>query len=159
MPDPQRELDLLRRRALGWGPACELIDPGDLGRDVRLADGPGGLDLARVEALDNLGQALAVALTTLRGSDVFNVAFGFDGLNALAEETDPVMVRERVRVSVIQVLRKDARVRRILDVQLADGRLETPSRGPAGQLDVRVVFETISGDQATVDLGRLLSDA
>jgi hypothetical protein len=63
MPDPARDQQLLRNRLLGWAPASEPLDqagpaeagssraltgPTTLGRDLRLARGPGGLDLARV---------------------------------------------------------------------------------------------------------------
>lgn len=156
MANGEREREIFRRRVLGWGLRCDEIMPGvDLGRDLVLGTGPNGRDLQRVAALDNLGQGLAIALTTLLGSDIFNTDFGFDGLNALVEETNPVMARERVRVAVIQVLRKDPRIRRIVDVKLEDGRLEAPIAG-SRELDVRVVFETVSGDQATVDLGRVI---
>lgn len=153
MADFETERENLRNRILGWSPACELTQPGvDLGRDLRLEAGPNGLDLARVSGVGNLTQSLSIALTTLLGSDVFNTAFGFDGLNALVEESNPVLVRERVRISVIQTLRRDPRVRQIVDVKVEDDRLAgTGSR----ELDVRVVFEVHSGDQLTINLGRL----
>jgi hypothetical protein len=144
-----------RRRLLGWGAALEEILPGiDLGRDIRFERGQRGIDLARVAGDDNLAQDLEVALTTLLGSDIFDTRAGFDGLNALAEETDPLLARERVRVSVVQVLQRDPRVRRILDVQLVDGRLAGLPPG-ARELDVHVAFETVAGDDATLALGRL----
>ena len=154
MIDPERERERLRRRTLGWSLACDEIAPGvDLGRDLRLvADGEGRLDLARTDGIDNLGQSLAIALTTPLGSDVFNLEFGFDGLNALADETLPVLQRERVRVGVINVLRRDPRVRQIVDVKLEDDRLDAPAAG-SRTLEVRVVFETVAGEQAAVDLG------
>lgn len=156
MADREQERELLRQRLLGTGLACALIAPGlDLGRDLELVAGPNGRDLARVTGMDNLGQSLAIALTTRLGSDIFNTGFGFDGLNALAEETDPIIARERVRIAVIQVLRKDPRVRRIVDIKLEDGRLE-PIRAGSRELNVRVVFETVAGNQATVDLGRVV---
>lgn len=147
------EREALRRRVLGVGAACEPIDPGiDLGCDLRLApDADGRLDLARVEGLDNLAQTLSLGLTTLLGSDVFDVRFGFDGLRALAEEHDALLVRERVRVGIVNLLNADPRVRRIVDVELADARL-APLPSGSRALEVRVVFETVSGDQATVDL-------
>jgi hypothetical protein len=147
------EREALRRRVLGVGAACEPIDPGlDVGRDLRMAaDAEGRLDLARVEGLDNLGQVLALGLTTLLGSDVFDVRFGFDGVRAMAEEHDAMLVRERVRVGIVNLLNADPRVRRVVDVELADGRLAAPSSG-SRELEVRVVFEAVSGDQATVDL-------
>ena len=159
MVDQERERELLRERALGWGLACEEVMPGvDLGRDISLIDGPGGLDFARVSAMDNLVQSLKIALTTCLGSDIFNTNFGFDGLNALAEETNPVMVRERVRISIIQLLRNDPRVRNIVDVKLGDERLDS-SVTRDRVLDVRVVFEVVSGDRLTVDLGRVTPNA
>jgi len=165
MADQDRERQLLRDRVLGWAPACDPLDqpggPGDsplrlltgqaeLGRDLRLVVGAHGRDLARVRGLDNLAQSLAIALTTLLGSDLFNTEFGFDGLNALVEETSPLLTRERVRVSIIQVLRRDPRVRQIVDVKLEDGRLNA-----GGALGVRVAFETVTADQAAVTLGSL----
>jgi phage baseplate assembly protein W len=174
MADGTADRELLRTRLLGWSPECDAIEPGvDLGRDLTLVDGPNGRDLGRVTGMDALAQALTVALTTALGSDLFNTQFGFDGLNALVEETNPILAQERIRISVIQVVRADPRVRRIVDVQLVDGRLSAPTaadRGPddadqavrmraARELEVRVGFETISGDQATVDLGRLSLNA
>src|SRR5579871_3817634 len=127
MIDQELEKQILRRRLLGWGLLCEEVMPGmDIGRDLRLVAGPNGADFARLDSLDNLGQDLEVALTTGLGTDIFNTQFGFDGLNALVEETIPIMVRERVRIAVIQVLRKDPRVRNIVDVKIEDGRLDQP---------------------------------
>jgi phage baseplate assembly protein W len=152
---PERERRLARRRLLGWSVACEQIAPGvDLGRDVRLANG----DLVQVTEIDALGQSLQLALTTLLGSDAFNTEFGFDGLNALAEETNPILARERIRVAVITVLRREPRVSRILDVKLSDGRLDR-LRGAARDLDVRVSFETVTGDAETVTLGKVVPNA
>ncbi|MGB3439804.1 MAG: hypothetical protein WBA97_13730 [Actinophytocola sp.] len=154
-----------RDRLLGWGLACPLTMPGiDLARDIEFTGSPGGRDLAVVRGPDNLGQALSVAFTTLRESDVFNTAFGFDGLNALAEPAEPVLARERVRIGVITVLDRDPRVHRIVDVNLDDGRLDP--EGPADDatrealrhartLAVNVQFETVVGDVLAVDLGAL----
>ncbi|PSB46489.1 hypothetical protein C7B80_12945 [Cyanosarcina cf. burmensis CCALA 770] len=156
----------LRRRILGWEFACEPIYPGlDVGRDLKMTVGTNGRDFARVEAMDNLSQSLEIALTTLLGSDIFNTQFGFDGLNALVEETNPVLMRERVRIAIIQVLRKEPRVRRIVDLKLLDARLDPLDTNADNYLsfeerlerwrtlDVRVVFETISGDEASINLG------
>jgi phage baseplate assembly protein W len=151
----EQERKLLQRRLLGWGLTCALIDGGvDLGRDLVLAASGAGRDFAVVEGMDNLGQVLQTALTTPIGGDVFNVDFGFDGLNALAEETVPVLVQERVRVSVVTLLKKDPRVRRIVDVTLEDGRLQNPGSS-IRELDVRVAFETVSADTATLSLGKV----
>ena len=170
MADLELERDAVRRRLLGWSVACDPLLPGvDHGRDLVLQGGDGApLDLARVESMDCLGQSLSIALTTALGSDVFNTSFGFDGLNALVEETEPVLVRERVRVSVVQVLRKEPRIRQILDVNLGDERLRPgpPDPEPADEqarslrsrtLEVSVGFETVSLDHASLGLGRVAS--
>ena len=159
--DAEAQKNLIRRRLLGRGLA--LMRVGDLGRDLTMrADGK---DLAIVDGVDNLAQVLSAAVLTPLGGDVFNTDFGFDGLNALVEETEPALTRERVRISVIQLLRKEPRVRQILDVDLDDGRLRPP-RGdaPVGPPDspradrrrtltVTVGFETVSLDQTSVRLG------
>lgn len=148
-----------QRRALGWGLRCDPIFPGaDLGRDIRLRSGPDGLDLDTVAGVDCLAQDLAVALTTLLGSDVLNTSFGFAGLAAMAEERVPVLVQERLRVAVVGVLARDPRVRRIVDVKFADQRLDAPLPG-SRELAVGVTFETVTDDQVAIDLGRLASSA
>ncbi|GAB3142944.1 hypothetical protein GCM10027290_18460 [Micromonospora sonneratiae] len=166
----QSESDRLARRdrQLGYGLAFPLTMPGlDLARDIEFVETEHGRDLDLVHGLDNLGQALSVALTTLRGSNVFNTEFGFDGLNALAEPIEPVLARERVRIGVIKVLDADPRVHRILDVNLNDGRLDP--RGPdddahraalraSRALSVHVQFQTVAGDQMAVRLGELPID-
>jgi len=165
--DPALEADLRQRKLLGRGLACRRLDPGlDVGRDLLLARGPSGLDIAVVDGMDNLTQCLEVAVTTVLGSDVFNTEFGFDGINALVEETDRVLISERVRVSIIRLLGRDVRVRRIVDLKLIDGRLDRPSADddldPADRLDrwrtveVQVCFETVAGDRALIDLGRVV---
>ena len=157
MADIELERRVRRRRLLGFGLLCAPTQGAlDIGRDLVLAPSGDGStrDLAIVEGIDNLGQALTVALTTPLTGDVFNVDFGFDGLNAIAEETVPIMVQERIRIAVITLLQKDPRVRRIVDVQLQDGRLTNPSNIRA--LDIKVMFDTVSGDTTSLDLGKVL---
>lgn len=167
----EREKELLRNRLLGRSPELEHVNPGiGLGLDLKLEKTGNGLDLAEAKGIGALSQALRVALTTRLGSDVFNTQFGFDGLNALAEETNSVLMRERIRIAVIQVLRKEPRVRRIIDVKLAGGQLEAspatasgaedtgavaPGAGNSRELSVLVAFETINGDQTEIQLGAM----
>jgi phage baseplate assembly protein W len=143
-PNPRRTL---ARRMLGWGPAAPLIEPGDTGRDVVLVprDGSGRLDLACVEGAANLGQDLAVALTTGLGTDPFNSAFGFDGLAAMVDEQTPALVRERMRASVAKTVTRDPRVRTVTAVDVQDG-----SGGPARVLTLRVAVDTIASDVAVM---------
>ena len=159
--DVDREREILRRRLLGRGLAVMPVHGGlDLGRDLVLAaqGDPPARDFVTVAGIDNLAQALTIALTTPLTGDVFNVDFGFDGLNALAEETSPVMVQERIRIAVVTLLKKDPRVRRIVDVQLQDGRLLSPGANTR-ELEVRVVFETITADTTSVELGKVVPNA
>jgi hypothetical protein len=152
------DLDLRRRRLLGWSLALAPTAPGvDIGRDLSLVDGPGGKDFATVEGIDNLSQTLTVAILTPQGGDVFNTSYGFDGLNALVEETDPLMIQERVRVSIIRVVTSDPRVSRIVDVDLADGRLVVPGAATR-ELDVTVAFQAVSGDDASLNLGPVIAN-
>lgn len=146
------------RRAFGHSLACPVVDSGDIGRDLALARGPRGLDLAVIDGIDNLGQALAIAITTALGSDTFNTRFGFDGINALAEEPNALLARERVRVAVIHVLRADPRVRDIVDVKLDDHRLDGLASGTR-TLEVRLVFETITGERVNLNLGGQAANA
>jgi phage baseplate assembly protein W len=151
-----KDQGLLRERVLGWGLACEPVLPGvDLGRDIRIASGPDGADVALVRQMDNFAQSLQIAFTTRLGDDVFNVRFGYDGLNALADETNPIIQRERIRIGVIQLLQKDPRVQRIVDVSFV-----TPSRESriARQAEVRATFETASGESAALTLGKVSSN-
>jgi len=135
------------RRVLGWGLAAPLIDGGDIGRDIVLVKRPGSgkLDLGCVVGGDNLGQDLAMALTTARGSDPFDVSFGFDGLLALVEETEPVMIRERLRASVAKLVAADPRVRTVTAVEVS-----TTGSGNERTLGLEVSVDTIAGDQAAV---------
>lgn len=144
--------DAMRRSLLGRGLRCDPVN--DRGRDLSLRRGANGLlDLDFVEGVDNLSQVLAIAVTTPLGGDVFNVEFGFDGLNALADAEAPILQRERIRVAVVNLLRRDPRVSRVVDVKLLDRRLEAPDTGTSRQLEVRVVFETVSNDRLALTAG------
>lgn len=142
-------------RALGWDLALEpidLIDGAAGGLDLRL-DGP-----VRRGA-DALLQSLTLALVTLRGSDTFNTGFGFAGVAALAEETDPVLRRERLRMSVIAVLQAEPRVGRVVTVRFADevdpdGTPSAPLATPPSRvMAIEAVFVTIAGTRQAITLG------
>ena len=158
------------RRSLGWGLRCEPIAPGvDIGRDLVLAAEPGStaVDLAATAGAENLTQDLSVALTTALGDDVFDTGFGFDGIRALTENIGALMVRERVRVAIIRVLKRDPRVRSIVDLKILDRRLDPTARAPGAPDDpdawrtlrVNVVFETVAGDTNTLSFVTGATDA
>jgi hypothetical protein len=140
-----------------------------LGRAIRLVPvepslgAAGGLDVdlsaaGEVRGQAALGQALTLAMVTLRGSDVFAAGFGFAGLAALATESDPVLRRERLRLAVIDVLRAEPRIRRIVSVRFADetGALrETPGNR---RLEVLAEFETIAATRQVAVLQGEVTD-
>jgi phage baseplate assembly protein W len=152
---------VIQARTLGRGLACVATEPGeDISRDLVLTTGP-VVDLAMVDGIENLDQCLTIALTTGLGSDVFNTAFGFDGLNAMVEETNGALVRERVRVAVINVLSSDSRVRSITDLNVdpspsaASGLTLTEQIAAWRSLNVAVAFQAITGQQAVVTVGQV----
>jgi hypothetical protein len=145
--------DQLHRSLFGLDLATVETLPGqDLGRDLALASS-GACDLATVAGMGNLAQSLTLALTTRLGDDVFDTGYGFDGITALADETDPILQRERIRVGIVSVLQRDSRVRQIIDVMLA-GDVLAQSR----TLAVRVSFRTVAATQVTVSLGPVVSN-
>jgi phage baseplate assembly protein W len=148
----QEERDAVRRRLLGWTLEAAQVEPGDHGRDLVPAKDALGriVDLARLSDIDCLIQSLTVALTTALGSDIFNTKFGFNGLRALTQGTGRTLTAETLRVAVIDVLRAEPRVGRILDVGLPDER--DPS-AKLGNLEVTVAFETVAGERVDLTLG------
>lgn len=155
-PDVTPDLAIRRRRLLGVGVRADLVSSADVARDVTLVPTAAGVDLATVEGVDNLCQCLAVGLTTLRGSDVFNQRFGFLGLTPLTQQTSPVLAREGVRSAVAEFLASDPRVRRIVELQV-DDPLAAPTGASRRVLDVHVAFEAVSGDAAVLGAGGLAS--
>lgn len=141
-----------QRRTLGWGARFDLIAPGlDIGCDLVLrAD---GTDLDLVSGVDLLAQDLRLALTTALGSSVFDTSFGFDGINAIATETDARLTRERVRIAVIRVLQREPRVRRVVDVAFVAPSTELS--GETRVLEVRAVFEVAGGERLSLDIGKV----
>jgi len=133
------------RNILGWGAAAPLIEPGDVGRDLVLVPraGSGRIDLGCVEGALNLGQDLAIALTTGLGTDPFDAGFGFDGLSALVEGQAPSLIRERLRASVAKTVARDPRVRAVTAIEVDDR-----SGGPARVLTLHVAVDTIASEAA-----------
>ena len=143
------------RRILGKGLALQATDPGqDIGLDV--AFGPaadGGRDLATVSGVDALVQDLRVALCTGLGADALNANFGSDAFRAMADESDPVLMRERIRIAVIRVLKADPRIRRVADVRLdGEARQTAAAAGRTTELNVTAVFETALRDISTISI-------
>lgn len=147
------------QRLLGKGLALVPIHPGqDIGLDIAFGPSPsanaspggGGLrDLVTVAGLDTLLQDLTVALSTGLGTEPLNTGFGSDAFRIIAEESDPILLRERIRVAVMRVVAADPRVARLVSVTIDDtAPLERSARRT--DLAVEVVFETILGTRATM---------
>lgn len=145
-----------RRRLLGAGLRADLVSSADVARDISLTATTEGTDLATVSGIDNLCQCLAIGLTTLRGSDVFNQRFGFLGLTPLTQQSSPVLAREGVRSAVAEFLASDPRVRRVVDLQVGNP-MSAPSGANRRALGVRINFETVSGETAAMTSGGLAS--
>jgi phage baseplate assembly protein W len=148
MANDERDLrEDLADRYFGKGMRLASTAPDSLGLDVVLEEGPSGRRLAFVSGGDNLGQDLRVALLTVTGSDVFNVAFGFDGIRVLTGGVEPSMTAEMLRLSVLKTVSLDPRIRRVLDVRMAE--TEPGSR----HWKVEVELQTVLGEVLELVLG------
>jgi phage baseplate assembly protein W len=151
---PPGDDSAVRRRALlGIGVRADLVSTIDTARDLVLRTAATGVDLALVDGVDTLDQDLAIGLTTLRGSDPFNLQFGFLGLRPLVDQTSPVLAREALRAAVVQLVAADPRVRRVVDATVS------PPHKASRVMNVTVTFESVTGDPVTVDTGGLASGA
>lgn len=147
---------VVRRRALlGVGVRADLVTSADTARDLVLRSTATGVDLDLVEGVDALCQDLSIGLTTLRGSDPFNLQFGFLGLTPMVQQTSPVLAREGLRSAVVEMVASDPRVRRVVDLSAPAPESDRVSR----RLDVTVSFEAVTGDPVTLNAGGLASGA
>lgn len=123
------------RRILNWGPRIDPIHDGALQYgDIALADTGGGRDLVLTEGVDNLHQQIGAAIVTALGADPMNVGYGFAGYAAIAEETNPMMRREKLRFAVLAVLNADPRVKQVLRV-LIGAEIEAFRAGTSAPAD------------------------
>lgn len=114
------------RRLLGWGPVTvSAVGDVEQAQDITWADG----DLVLDAGLANLRQDLSAALVTALGADPLNPSFGFDGFSALAEEQDKFILRERLRVAVVNTLRRDRRIDRVDQVLIGDAEIAAARAG------------------------------
>jgi phage baseplate assembly protein W len=105
------------RRILNWGPAIAPIFESALQYgDIVFGPSAGGRDLVLAEGVDNLRQQITSAIVTALGADPMNVGYGFGGYAAIADESHPMMRREKLRFAVLSVLQADPRVKQVLRV-------------------------------------------
>jgi hypothetical protein len=139
--------DDLQRRYFGRGFTAVSVSCDSPGLDLVLHAGARGTDLAMDAGAANLAQDLRVALLTGTGTDLFNVAFGFDGLRVLTDPMTPSMTAEMLRLSVMKTVALDGRISRILDVRLEE--IEPGSR----HWVVEVELLTVLGEAVELTLG------
>lgn len=143
----ETEIDI-QNRYFGKGPVVQTVAPDDIGVDIVLGDGP-TRDIQMHAGGENLGQDLKIALLTGTGTDVFNLAFGFDGLRILSNDMTPAMTAEMLKLSVMKTVAVDARVKRVLDVTIDQGN-PTDRR-----YTVTAEVETVLGDVLNLTLGEV----
>lgn len=150
---PGDDTAVRRRALLGVGVRADLVTSQDISRDLALRTTAAGVDVDLADGVDALCQDLAIGLTTLRGSDPFNLQFGFLGLTPMVQQTSPVLAREGLRSAVVEMVAADPRVRRVVDLSAP-----VPGDGAVSRrLDVTVSFEAVSGDPVTFTAGGLAS--
>lgn len=128
------------RRILKWGPAIAPIFESALQYgDIVFGPSAGGRDLVLAEGVDNLRQQITSAIVTALGADPMNVGYGFGGYAAIADESHPMMRREKLRFAVLSVLQADPRVKQVLRVLIGSEieafRTGTPAAA-AGSPDI-----------------------
>jgi phage baseplate assembly protein W len=82
--------------------------------DFVLATGLDGFaDLALIAGKAELAQGIQILVATNLGSDIFNVAFGFDLLKTLATATSLPRMQQLIRLCVVKALSQEPRIRQI----------------------------------------------
>jgi phage baseplate assembly protein W len=91
------------------------------GGDFVVAPGAEGLpDLAMIAGKDELAQGIQVLVGTNLGSDIFNLGFGFDLINTMAQPVPFPQMRNLIRLCVVKALSQEQRIRQILAVAFID---------------------------------------
>jgi phage baseplate assembly protein W len=89
--------------------------------DFVVTAGPDGYtDLGMIAGKDELAQGIQVLAETNLGSDIFNVAFGFDLINTLAMPKTMSQIRQLIRLCVVKALSQEPRIRQITAIAFVD---------------------------------------
>jgi len=135
------------RKLMKWGLEIEaMYDGAHQYGDILLSDGPGGRDVQLKSGVPNLGQQLTSAIATALGTDPLNLSYGFAGLQALSEETSPLMRREKLRFALVEVLQADPRVRQITRILIGE-EIAVFYTGNAGGTSISASATTPGSDQ------------
>jgi phage baseplate assembly protein W len=135
--------DREQNRPSAFGKSLELRDG-----DVQFVEG----DLSIVSGQDNLAQAMRVMIETPPGTDIFNVNYGFDFINAISQPLGGRVVKEYIRLNIIKSLSRDDRVREVRDVIFDDDPRFFEYASPEDANEVRQRHSTTRRWQALVVL-------
>jgi len=138
-----------------FGRTLALVDG-----DLQMASG----DFVFVTGRDELLQGLNVMIYTPLGSDVFNVNYGFDILNALASPLPPHAIQDVIRLNIVKSIAVDNRIREVKEVVFDDDPHFydlSPQSDPTDRLNTRrnfrhwqaiVVLHTIADADVSISL-------
>lgn len=135
-----------------------------LGTSLALVDGDLVLEgdgFRMVSGLPNLVQALELRVLTPLGSDIFNITYGLDVTQAFTQPHGLRAVQDFLKVSLVQTISTDARVRDIREVIFEDDP-DYQARHPEVTPEIlrahkrlrlwqaEVVIDTIANETATL---------
>lgn len=106
--------------------------------------------LQMVSGTDNLLQSLELRVLTPFGSDIFNTTYGLDVTQAFTQPGSIRMVKELLKLSLVQTLGTDPRVQDILDVQFSE--VQVGDLRHSRSWTVNVVISTVDAQTTTLTL-------
>ena len=106
--------------------------------------------LQMVSGTDNLLQSLELRVLTPFGSDIFNTTYGLDVTQAFTQSGSIRMVKELLKLSLVQTLGTDPRVQDILDVQFSE--VQVGDLRHSRSWTVNVVIGTVDAQTTTLTL-------
>lgn len=106
--------------------------------------------LQMVSGTDNLLQSLELRVLTPFGSDIFNTTYGLDVTQAFTQPGSIRMVKELLKLSLVQTLGTDPRVQDILDVQFSETQVGDLRHSRSWTINV--VIGTVDAQTTTLTL-------
>ena len=144
-----------------------LSNPDPFGRTLALVNGDLQIasgDFVMVSGTDDLLQDLNVMIFTPFGSDIFNVNYGFDLLNALSSPVPPHSIQDVIRLNIVKSVSTDNRIREVKEVVFDDDPHFydlSPQSDPTDRANTRrnfrswqaiVVLHTVSDTDVSINL-------
>jgi len=117
-----------------------------------------------IEGRDNFLQVMQVMIETPFGSDIFNVNYGFDLLNAISQPQTAAQTKDLIRLNIVRSLSLDNRVREIKEIVFSDEPRFfeiAPGSNPEESHRARktgrywgaiIVLQTVDGNEAALRL-------